>query len=79
MASDRRYRFIRPRFYRYRVADPGLRATVNNYTGERPIGLTFVVGSHAYCVLWAKTRAKTLWEHAEEVIRDATKDVRSGE
>jgi hypothetical protein len=41
-----------PRMYRYRVADPGLRALWNRYPGC-VIGAAVVVGHYAYCVKWA--------------------------
>lgn len=40
-----------PRLYRYRVSQPGLRASWNRYPGC-VIGAAVVVGKHAYCVKW---------------------------
>jgi hypothetical protein len=45
----------RPRFYRYRLADPGLRVALNRY-GTLVIGIAFVIGRHAWCVKWAKAK-----------------------
>lgn len=56
--------YHRPRFYRYRVADPGIRMMRNVYpstpthpgethVGTAWIGLCLVVGRYAYCVKWA--------------------------
>lgn len=47
-----------PRFYRYRVSDPGLRAMWNRYEGpmRTTIGAAVVVGSYAYCVMWRTAR-----------------------
>lgn len=60
--------FHRPRMYRYRVADPGLRLARNRYPssgegaqqvrGSAWIGLALVVGHHAYCVKWAHARLR---------------------
>lgn len=44
-----------PLLYRYRVADPGLRVTLNRY-GSLTIGIAVVAGRHAYCVKWAKAK-----------------------
>jgi hypothetical protein len=41
-----------PKFYRYKVADPGFRAMWNRYPGAI-IGAALVVGGYAYCVKWA--------------------------
>lgn len=49
----------RPRVYRYRVADPGLRMMRNRYTGRdgsATIGLAVTVGRYAYCIKWADAR-----------------------
>jgi hypothetical protein len=51
--------FHRPKFYRYRIADPGLRLRRNRYAGQfgaATIGLALAVGKHAYCVKWADAR-----------------------
>lgn len=40
-----------PRVYRYRVANPGIRAQLNRYPGCI-IGAALVLRHHAYCVLW---------------------------
>ena len=48
-----------PAFYRYRVADPGLRIRRNRYSGRdgaATIGVAAVVGAYAYCVKWADAR-----------------------
>lgn len=53
--------YHRPKFLRYRVADRGLRATINAYRsphGTARIGFAVVVGSYAYCVKWAKAVPK---------------------
>lgn len=56
-----------PRFYRYHVADRGLRMMKNRYPsgpertkGSAWIGLAVVVGRYAYCVKWAGARMR--WE-----------------
>lgn len=54
--------YHRPRFYRYRVADAGLRVTLNRYTGQHGsvlIGAALVAGQYAYCVKWADARVST--------------------
>jgi hypothetical protein len=51
--------YHRPAFYRYRVADHGLRIRRNRYSGQdgaATIGIAVVVGAYAYCVLWADPR-----------------------
>lgn len=51
----------RPKFYRYKVADPGLRITRNRYANQFTgvtIGLAFVIGRYAYCVKWANARSR---------------------
>jgi hypothetical protein len=49
-----------PKFYRYRVAEPGLfRWTWNDYhskTSRARIGFAVVIGHHAYCVKWADSK-----------------------
>lgn len=53
--------YHRPHFYRYLVADPGLRFMRNRYTGQdatATIGLALAIGRWAYCVKWAN--AKTI-------------------
>jgi hypothetical protein len=48
--------YHRPRFYRYRVAKPGLRLMRNRYTGMSrgaSIGLALTAGKYAYCAKWA--------------------------
>ena len=48
-----------PVFYRYRVAEPGLRIRRNRYSGRdgaATIGLALVIGAYAYCVKWADAR-----------------------
>ena len=48
-----------PAFYRYRIADPGLRIRRNRYSGRdgaATIGVAAVVGAYAYCVKWADAR-----------------------
>lgn len=45
-----------PEFYRYRVASPGLRVTLNSYPGV-VIGAAVIVGRFAYCVKWGNARA----------------------
>lgn len=53
--------FHRPRIYRYRVADRGLRLARNRYAGQHgaaTIGLAAVVGAYAYCVKWADARTE---------------------
>lgn len=59
--------YHRPRVYRYRVADPGLRLRRNRYTamggddsGAAWIGLCLVVGRYAYCMKWANARMRCL-------------------
>lgn len=47
-----RIRYHRPRVYRYRVADSGLRSMRNRSFGFT-IGVAVVVGHHAYCLTWA--------------------------
>lgn len=47
--------FHRLRFYRYRVAFPGLRAGLNRY-GWKVIGVYVTAGRFAYCVKWAWAR-----------------------
>lgn len=50
--------YHRPRFYRYRIAYPGLRLARNRYEGQRgsaTIGLALAVGRYAYCVKWANS------------------------
>lgn len=52
-----RIQFHLPRFYRYRVAKPGLRTGPNLY--RRPlrwIGWYVVIGRYAYCVKWGWAR-----------------------
>jgi hypothetical protein len=53
--------WIRPRFYRYRVADqvaarfrPGWNAYDNTDGSRCRIGAVVVIGHYAYCVRWAK-------------------------
>jgi hypothetical protein len=48
-----------PKFYRYLVAFPGLRAAWNRYDGQfgsATIGTAVVVGRYAYCVKWADAK-----------------------
>lgn len=56
--------YHRPRFYRYRVSAPGLRAARNRYDGQfgsATIGVAVVAGKYAYCVKWADARTVALW------------------
>lgn len=46
-------RLHRPKFYRYRVADPGLGFVWNRYPGA-VIGAALRIGAHAYCVKWGR-------------------------
>ena len=49
----------RPRFYRYKVADPGIRVTRNLYRNDSScafIGVAVVAGRFAYCVKWADAK-----------------------
>ena len=39
-------------FYRYAVANPGIRIMLNRY-GWKVIGVAVVIGRFAYCVKWA--------------------------
>lgn len=48
----------RPRFHRYRVADPGLKLARNRYASTW-IGLDVVIGRHAYGVKWASARFRS--------------------
>lgn len=51
----------RPTFYRYTVADPGLRVRRNGYANQHSavtIGLAVVIGRKAYCVKWATARIR---------------------
>ncbi|WAL93956.1 hypothetical protein [Streptomyces sp. Je 1-369] len=60
---NHRPEYHRPKFYRYRVADRGLRLTRNQYANQfskATIGLALVVGRHAYCVKWASAELKFL-------------------
>lgn len=67
-----RYGFIRPRLYRYRVADDVTsRLGWNRYPSEKPTGAQVRIGRYAYCVRWARTAATTSYEHAMDAIRDA--------
>lgn len=58
--------YHRPRFYRYRVADPGIRMVRNIYpsspaethVGTAWIGLGLVLGRYAYCVKWANAKLR---------------------
>ncbi|MEU4170995.1 hypothetical protein AB0F46_29460 [Streptomyces sp. NPDC026665] len=55
--------YHRPKVYRYRVADPGLRVVPNRYANQfskATIGIAVVVGRHAYCVKWANAEIKFL-------------------
>lgn len=45
----------RPRAYRYRVADSGLRFMLNRYPGA-VIGAALTVGRYAYCLKWANAK-----------------------
>jgi hypothetical protein len=53
-----------PRFYRFQVAERGLRVARNRYAfspaarGTVWIGMSLVVGRHAYCVNWAYARLR---------------------
>jgi len=47
--------FHRPEFYRYKVANPGVRFLLNRF-GWRWIGVCLVVGKWAYNVKWAWAR-----------------------
>jgi hypothetical protein len=52
-------KFHRPRFYRYKVADPGARVTRNLYrngSSSAFIGVAVVAGRYAYCVKWADAK-----------------------
>lgn len=49
--------FHRPRAYRYRAADPGLRIVLNRYPGA-VIGVAMVAGRYAYCVKWADAKVR---------------------
>ncbi|MEV0085242.1 hypothetical protein [Saccharopolyspora sp. NPDC050642] len=44
-----------PRFYRYQVAEPGVRFKTNRYPGAW-IGVAVVIGRYAYCIKWADAR-----------------------
>lgn len=49
----------RPRFYRYKVAEPGFRAGRNLYRNDSSstlIGVAVVAGRFAYCVKWADAK-----------------------
>jgi hypothetical protein len=52
-----RAEFHWPKFYRYRVADPGFRPVLNRYPGV-VIGVGLVVGRYVYCVKWAWARVR---------------------
>jgi hypothetical protein len=45
----------RPKFYRYRVAEPRWRVGWNRYPGQ-VIGVGFVAGRFAYSVKWGSAR-----------------------
>lgn len=52
---------VRPKLYRYLVADHGLRFTRNRYHGEfgsATIGAAMVVGRYAYCLMWADAKVR---------------------
>lgn len=51
--------YHRPKFYRYKVGEPGFHAAWNRYSNETSsatIGWAVVVGKYAYCVKWAHAR-----------------------
>lgn len=57
--GELRAKLHRPRFYRYKVADPGLRAMRNLYHNDSSsafIGVAVVAGRFAYCVKWADAK-----------------------
>ena len=56
-----------PRFYRYKIADPGVRVVRNLYRNDSScafIGLALAAGRYAYCVKWAdaKTDLRGCWK-----------------
>jgi hypothetical protein len=51
--------YHRPKFYRYKVGEPGFRALWNRYantSSSATIGIAVVIGRNAYCVKWANAR-----------------------
>ena len=69
--------YHRPRFYRYRIADPGFRLMRNRYTGlygAATIGLALAVGRYAYCVKWADAEVKRGWFHYARIGAEAARD-----
>ncbi|MFJ9374421.1 hypothetical protein [Streptomyces sp. NPDC101455] len=55
--------YHRPTIHRYRAAEGGARAMWNRYANSASratIGLAIVVGKYAYCLKWARARARSI-------------------